>query len=85
MACIEDKTGILIVGPVGTFAFAGLTWFFSSRRRLFIRTFVPREELRAHVRSLPRGDDFGKGLRAIAMIEFVMATLFTLAALWCHS
>lgn len=84
MACIEDETGILIVGPVGFFAVACLTWFFSTRRRLFIRTFVPPPELRAYARSIPGGDDFRKGLRAIALIEFVVATLFALAALWCY-
>jgi hypothetical protein len=84
MACIEDKTGILIVGPVGFFAIACLTWFFSTRRRLFFHTFVPPAELRAYARSIPRGDDFRKGMRAIALIEFVAAALFSFAALWCY-
>jgi hypothetical protein len=85
MACVEERTGILIVGSVGTLAMACLTWFFSARRRLFIRTFVPPAELRAYLRSLPRGDDFRKGLRAIATIEFVVAALFATAALWCRT
>jgi hypothetical protein len=83
MACVEDGTGILIVGPVGTLAIACLTWFFSTRRSLFIRTFVPPAEFRAYARSIPRGDDFRKGTRAIALIEFVAAALFALAVLWC--
>jgi hypothetical protein len=82
MAFVEGRTGIPFIVPVGFFAIACLTWFFSARRDLFIRTFVPSHELRAWVRSLPRGDDFRKGTRTIAMIQFVVATVFAIAALW---
>ena len=82
MAFVEVRTGVPIIVPVGFFAIACLTWSFSTRRQLFLRTFVPPDELRACVRSLPRGDDFRKGMRTIAVIQFIMAMLFAIAALW---
>lgn len=84
MARIGDDSGTLIVGAVGTLAIASLTLFFSTHRRLFVRTFVPPAECRAALRSLPRGDDFRKPMRTIAGIEFVVAALFALVALWCY-
>jgi hypothetical protein len=82
MAFVEGRTGIPLIVPAGFFAIACLTWFFSARRDLFIRTFLPSDELQTCVRSLPRGDDFRKGMRTIAVIQFVVAMLFAIAALW---
>jgi hypothetical protein len=82
MAFAESTAGVPIIVPVGFFVIAALTWFFSAHRQLFIRTFVPRANLRAYVCSLPRGDDFRKGMRTIAVIQFIVAMLFTIAALW---
>jgi hypothetical protein len=85
MAVVESRASVPIIVPVGFFVIASFTWFFSAHRHLFIRTFVPRADLRACVRSLPRGDDFRKGMRTIAVIQFIMAVLFAIAALWCRT
>jgi hypothetical protein len=82
MAIVESRDGVPIIVPVGFFVIASPTWFFSAHRRLFIRTCVPRADLRACVRSLPQGDDFRKGMRTIAVIQFIVALLFAIAALW---
>jgi hypothetical protein len=84
MAFVDSSTRLPIIVPIGFLAIACLTWFFSTRRRLFIRAFVPSDELRAWVRSLPRGDDFRKGMRNIAMLQFIVAALFAMVALWCR-
>jgi hypothetical protein len=84
MAFVDSNTRLPIIVPFGFFAIACLTWFFSTRRRLFIRTFVPSEELRACVRSLPRGDDFRKGMQSIARLQLIVAALFAILALWCR-
>jgi hypothetical protein len=84
MVFVDSSTRLPIILPIGFFAIACITLFFSTRRRLFIRTFVPSDELRAWVRSLPRGDDFRKGMRSIAMLQFIVAALLAIAALWCR-
>ena len=73
-----------IAMSVGSFALAGLTWFFSSRRR-HIRTFVPPEEIGRLRRYAPRDASCKTWLRGIAKVEFLVATLLAFAVLWCHS
>ncbi|UCG46745.1 MAG: hypothetical protein JSU94_14720 [Phycisphaerales bacterium] len=58
-----------------------LSWYFSSRRHALVRLFVPPEERREALRSLSKGRAFVKGLRAIAILEFIVAALVSLAAL----
>jgi len=41
---------------------AALTWFFSYRPRLFVRVFVPRDDLRGAIRSIRRDPNFGRGM-----------------------
>jgi hypothetical protein len=77
------RTDILIVGAVGTFALAGLTWFFSSRRH--IKAFDSYEEIRALDDSLPRDVSPKTWLRPIAKVAFLVATLLALTVLWCNS
>jgi hypothetical protein len=84
MAVVESRASLPVIVPVGFFVIASLTWFFSAHRHLFIRTFVPKADLRTYVRSLPRGDDFRKGMRTIAVIQFIVAVLFAIAALWAR-
>src|SRR5262245_30700634 len=70
----------------GMFAFFGpasiaaLTWFFSSRPRLFMRAFVPREERFAVGRQALRGDKFRRGMRLMACLQFVAACVLGLVA-----
>ena len=71
-----------------SFAFVGFTmvatgtWFFSSRPRLFIKTFVPKDQYRDVIRSILRNQDFGRGMRLIACLQFAMAAAFGFAAIW---
>lgn len=74
----------VVVGfyTVGAFFFiSSLTWFFSSRRRLFIRTFVPPDELRNAVRGMRDEDLFRQGMRFIAMLQFGVTFLILLVTL----
>ncbi len=77
------RTDILIVGAVGTFVLAGLTWFFSSRRH--IKAFDSYEEIRALDDSLPRDVSPKNWLRSIAKVAFLVATFLALTVLWCNS
>lgn len=63
-------------------AIAGLSWFFSYRPRLFVRVFVPREELRTAVRGILRDPNFGRGMRTIALLQFGVAAVFGLVGMW---
>ena len=67
---------------VGFSLIAVLTWFFSYRPRLFVRVFVPRDELRGAVRGILREPNFGRGMRVIALLQFGVATVFGLVGLW---
>ena len=67
---------------IGFSMIAMMTWFFSSRPRLFIKTFVPKEEYRHAVRSFLRNPDFGKGMRSMACLQFAVAVLFGIVAIW---
>ena len=58
---------------LGCSAIAGLTWFFSSRRNLFIRTFVPGEDHPEASDGMPQNGQFQKGMRLMACIQFAAA------------
>jgi hypothetical protein len=77
------RTSEAILSAFNGFAsIAALTWFFSSRPRLFLRVFVPRNELFAAGRCILRGDEFRHGTRLIAGLQFVAACVFGLVGLW---
>ena len=61
---------------------AGLTWFFSSRPRLFMRLFVPRNELFGAGRQILRRAKFRRGLRQMAGMQFSVACVHGLIGLW---
>ncbi len=73
------QTGLF--SAVGFFSIGCLTWFFSSRRKTFIRTFVPVEEFREASRSIPRDKSFRQGMRFIALLQMAVGVLITLIAL----
>jgi hypothetical protein len=75
-------TEAMPVAFIGFASIAALTWFFSYRRRLFVRVFAPREELRVVMRNLARDPEFGQGMRVIALLEFAIAAMFGLVGLW---
>jgi hypothetical protein len=76
----------------GLFAFvcfasvACSTWFFSYHPRLFLRLFVPRDELRGAARAFLRNPKMPKAMRFMAGLQFVaaivMAVLLALLSKW---
>jgi hypothetical protein len=67
---------------LGSTFIAALTWFFSARPRLFMRVFVPREELYGAGRRILRGEEFRRGMRLMALLQFGLACVFGLVGLW---
>ena len=61
---------------------AGMTFFFSSRPRAFIRTFVPCDEYRDVVRPMLRDPNFCRGMRRMAYLQFGVAAIIGMIALW---
>ena len=70
---------------VGFASVAGLTWYFSSRPRLFVRVFVPREELFRAGRHILRRAEFRRGMRVMAGLQFGVACVFGLVGLWLRA
>jgi hypothetical protein len=69
------------VAFVGFSFIAALTWFFSSRPRLYVRLFVPRDE-RLGVARWAFREDFRRGMRLMAGLQFGVACVFGLVGLW---
>jgi hypothetical protein len=61
---------------------AGLSWFFSSRPRLYIRVFVPRDEWRDAARAFVRDPGWGRAMRQMALFQLAFAGLFGIVGLW---
>jgi hypothetical protein len=72
----------LLVFWIGGSCIAGLTWFFSSRPRLFVRVFVPREDWREAIRFMVRDPNFGRNMKQMSLIQFVFVGLFGIVGLW---
>jgi hypothetical protein len=69
--------------PVAFLGFSSIaagTWYFSSRPRLFLRVFVPRDEWIGVARWAFR-DDFRRGMRLMAGLQFGAACVFGLVGL----
>ena len=69
--------------PVAFFGFssiAALTWFLSLRPRLYLRVFVPRDEWLAVARDI-RHEEFTRGMRQMAGLQFGVACVFGLVGL----
>lgn len=81
MPPMSDNILMGLIAASGFFVIGCLSWFFSSRRKFFIRTFVPPDELRKALRSIPRDKSFGQGLRFIALLQMAVGVLFALIAL----
>lgn len=67
---------------IGFSSIAALTWFFSYRPRLFIRVFVPRDDLRGAIRGILHDPNFGRGMRIMALLQFSVAAVFGVVGLW---
>ena len=59
---------------------AALTWFLSSRPRLYLRVFVPQDEWIGVARWVFR-DDFRRGMRLMAGLQFGVACVLGLVGL----
>jgi hypothetical protein len=70
---------------IGFSAIAGLSWFFSYRPRLFVRVFLPQDELWGAGRRILRDPNFGRSTRAIALLQFIVATIFGVIGLWLRN
>jgi hypothetical protein len=62
-----------------------LTLFFSGRRRLCIRIFVPSEDLRKVLGALPRDPDFGRMMRLMGCLQLVFAAAMGIVVHWLKS
>ena len=70
-----------LFGGIGFCVIAGLTWFFSSRKMLFIKCFVPWGPPRVKAYAdLPEEPLFKKVLRGFSVVESLIAIIFVL--LW---
>jgi hypothetical protein len=73
---------VLVAFPAFMFV-AALTWFFSSRPRLFLRTFAPSEELRfATIRHMLRDPSWPRAMRFIALLQIAMAFVVGAIGFW---
>jgi hypothetical protein len=79
---VVDDHLTLALATLASYCIASLTWFFSSRPRLFVRVFVPADELRYAVRGILRDPGFGRSMRIIAAVQATAATLVGLFAAW---
>ncbi len=79
---MDETSRALFFAWLGFSSIAGLTFFFSSRPRLFIRAFVPRGEWRGAVRAFVRDPQFGRGMRFISALQFAVASAIGLVCLW---
>jgi hypothetical protein len=84
IACGANAAEVPPGASWGFAAIAALTWFFSSRPRLFPRVFVPTGERFRAGRSILRRDEFRRGMRVMAALRFGAAGLVGLAAVWCR-
>ncbi|MEM9187087.1 MAG: hypothetical protein AAGB00_11380 [Planctomycetota bacterium] len=61
---------------------AGLTWFLASRQKLFIATFVPRDEWHGFlIGQRKRPGSLQNGLRLIAVLQLVVLAIACVVAL----
>ncbi|MBA2226759.1 MAG: hypothetical protein WHU94_13535 [Thermogemmata sp.] len=71
----------MLVAFLGFSSIAGLTWFFSSRPRWYLRVFVPRDEWLEGGRWAFR-DDFRRDMQQMAGLQFGVGCVFGLVGLW---
>ena len=70
---MTQTASILLFSSLGFTSIALLTLFFSTRRKLFIRTFVPSDDLREFLRGQRQNPDFGRGMRTIAYLQLLIS------------
>lgn len=69
----------LFLTSVGFILIGCLTRFFSTRRRAFIRTFVPPDEREA-IKRILRDQHYTQGMRFIAYLQIVLGILLLIGS-----
>ncbi len=77
----SDST--LLMAFLGFSSIAAMTWFSSSRPRLFVRIFVPRDQLFGTGRSILRDTQWRSGMRIMAGLQFGVACVIGL--IWLYT
>jgi hypothetical protein len=77
-----ETTKAMFIAWIGFSAIGLLGWFFSSRPRLFIRVFVPRDELRIAVPAILREPGFKRDMRQMSLLQLGVGGIFGLVGLW---
>ena len=78
---MNEKIEVCLTASAGFAVITTLGWFFSSRPRLFIRVFVPSDELPRAARAILRNPQFSHGMRVIAILQYAVAAVMGAGAL----
>jgi hypothetical protein len=81
MLALSENTRNGFIAADAFFLIGCVTWFFSTRRKLFIRVFVPAEELRKTARSILRDSTYVQGMRFIALLQMGIGMIMALVSL----
>ncbi len=84
MEPLTENMKTRFIAAVGFFLIGCLTWFFSTRRKLFMRLFVPREELWKTARTIPRDRSYTQGMRSIALLQMGIGIILGFVLLVTH-
>lgn len=74
-----ENNVVLFLAALAFAGIATITWFFSTRRRLFIRVFCRRENYIDAVRGLGNDADFCSSMTRIAKLQFGLAFIVLVA------
>jgi hypothetical protein len=61
--------------------FPTITWYFSTRRKLFLRLFAHEENVRETMRAMKDGEQWTRVMRTMAKLQFCIGLLMLVAAL----
>ena len=83
MILVANSSVHLVWGGIGFYFIASVTWFFSTRRSLFLKFFTAYEEDRNEAdKNLPKGELFKKVSRGFAIAELAIGTVFIALAVF---
>jgi len=71
-----------LVAAIGFYFIAGITWFFSTRRKLFLKLFTLPSPKRLQDYYSVSNELWKKSLRGFAIVEFIIGTILLLIALF---
>ena len=78
---MDQTFAVFLMADIAFGLVASLTWFCASRPRLFIRCFVPADELWAVARQILRTKNYATGMRFIAILQFGLTGILVVATL----